>query len=90
MTTKPDTAPRRREPRLTVLGWQVVVLSITGAVVLVGALTAYVLLNRTDGVARELSDNIQPARLGASQLQAALRDQETGIRGYLISADRQF
>lgn len=90
MTTEPATASPTREPRLTVLGWQVVVLSIVGAVVLVGALTAYVLLNRTDGVSRELSDNIQPARLAASQLQSALRDQETGIRGYLISADRQF
>ncbi|OMC54804.1 histidine kinase [Mycobacterium sp. IS-836] len=88
MTTDPDTPVR--EPRLTVLGWQVVVLSIMGAVVLVGALTGYVLLNRTDGVSRELSDNIRPARLAASQLQAALRDQEIGVRGYLISANRQF
>jgi signal transduction histidine kinase len=67
-----------------------VVLSIMGVVVLGGAVTAYLLLNRTDEVSRELSDEIQPARLAASQLQSALRDQETGIRGYLISADRQF
>ena len=28
--------------------------------------------------------------MAAAELQAALRDQETGLRGYLISADRQF
>jgi CHASE3 domain sensor protein len=28
--------------------------------------------------------------VAAAQLQAALRDQETGIRGYLIAADHQF
>ena len=66
------------------------VLSIMGVVVLAGAVTAYLLLNRTDEVSRELRDDIQPARLAASQLQSALRDQEIGIRGYVISADRQF
>ena len=48
------------------------------------------LLNRTDAVTREMVEGIQPARVAAAQLQASLRDQETGIRGYLISADRQF
>ncbi|HSS26168.1 MAG TPA: CHASE3 domain-containing protein, partial [Mycobacterium sp.] len=61
-----------------------------GAVVFAGAVTAYLLLNRTDEVQRALSDDMKPARLAASQLQSALRDQETGVRGYLISADRQF
>lgn len=65
-------------------------LSIVGVVVLAGALGCYFLLNRTDEVSRDLTEDIQPARLAAVQLQSALRDQETGIRGYLISADRQF
>ena len=41
-------------------------------------------------MSRELIDNIQPARVAAYQLQAALRDQETAVRGYVITADRQF
>jgi signal transduction histidine kinase len=87
----PQSLPQPvHEPRLTVRGWQALVLAIMGVVVFAGAVTAYLLLNRTDEVSRELSDDIQPARLAASQLQSALRDQETGIRGYLISADRQF
>jgi signal transduction histidine kinase len=76
--------------QLTVRGWLFLVLLTMGLVMLVGALTGALLLNRTDEVSRGLTDAIQPARVGAAQLQAALRDQETGIRGYLISDDRQF
>ncbi|HME76239.1 MAG TPA: CHASE3 domain-containing protein [Mycobacterium sp.] len=81
---------RWRGSQLTVQGWQNLVLSIMGVVVLAGAVAGAVLLNRTDEVSRELSDDIQPARLAAYQLQAALRDQETALRGYVIAADRQF
>ena len=76
--------------KLTVQGWQNLVLSVMGALVLAGAVAGAVLLNRTDDVSRELIDDIQPARVAAYQLQAALRDQETAIRGYAIAADRQF
>jgi signal transduction histidine kinase len=78
------------KPRLTVSGWLTLVLSIMGVVVLAGAAASAVLLIHTDDVSRDLSDDIQPARVAATQLQAALGDQETGLRGYLISAERQF
>jgi signal transduction histidine kinase len=77
-------------PRLTVSGWLALVLSVMGVVVLAGAVAAALLLIHTDDVSRDLSDDIQPARVSACQLQAALRDQETGLRGFVISADRQF
>jgi signal transduction histidine kinase len=76
--------------RLTVAGWQAVVLGVMGTVVLAGAAAGAVLLHRTDAVTRELTDDIQPARVAAYQLQGALRDQETALRGYMIAADRQF
>ncbi len=57
------------------------VLLSMGVLVLVGALAGAALLNRSDDVARSLSEEIQPARVAAFQLQAALRDQETGVRG---------
>ncbi|MGA7054288.1 MAG: histidine kinase, partial [Mycobacterium sp.] len=69
------------KPRLTVSGWLALVLSIMGVVVLAGAVASAVLLIHTDDVSRDLSDDIQPARVAATQLQAALRDQETGLRG---------
>ena len=61
-----------------------------GVLVLTGAMAGGVLMNRTDEVSRELIDDIQPARVAAYRLQAALRDQETAARGYAIAADRQF
>lgn len=76
--------------RLTVQGWQNLVLSLMGVVVIGGAIVGALLLNRTDSVSRELNLGIQPARVAAYQLQAALRDQETAVRGYAIAADRQF
>ncbi len=79
-----------RPSQLTVRGWQALVLFVMGVLVLAGALVGATLLNRTDRVSRELSDGILPARVAACQLQAALRDQETGVRGYLIATDRQF
>ncbi len=80
----------RRGLQFSVRGWQNVVLAVMGVVVLVGAVTGGVLEHRTDEVSRELIDRIQPSRSAAYRLQAALIDQETAIRGYVISADRQF
>ncbi|MDT5160719.1 MAG: hypothetical protein QOC90_1029 [Mycobacterium sp.] len=81
---------QRREHKLTVQGWQNLVLAVMGVLVFAGAVTGAVLLNRTDDLSSELIDDIQPARVAAYQLQAALRDQETSLRGYAIAADRQF
>lgn len=83
-------SPARRGRRLTVQGWQNLVLSVMGVLLLAGAVAGAVLLNRTDKMSSELIDDIQPARVAAYQLQAALRDQETALRGYAIAADRQF
>jgi signal transduction histidine kinase len=83
------TAPRGGRG-LTVRGWQNLVLSVMGVLVLTGAIAGAILLNRTDAVSSELVDDIQPTRVAAYQLQAALRDQETALRGYAIAADRQF
>lgn len=76
--------------RLTVQGWQNLVLSVMGVVVFTGAIAGAVLVGRTDTLSDELINEIQPARVAAYQLQAALRDQETAVRGYAIAADPQF
>src|SRR4029079_10014645 len=75
---------------LTVQGWQNLVLSAMGVVVLSGLVTGGLLMTRTDQLSRELIDNIHPARVQAYALQAPLRDQETAVRGYVITADKQF
>jgi signal transduction histidine kinase len=80
----------QRGRRLTVQGWQNLVLAVMGVLVLTGTVAGAVLMNRTDNVSSDLIENIQPARVAAYQLQAALRDQETALRGYAIAADPQF
>jgi signal transduction histidine kinase len=83
--------PSRRWARsITVQGWQNIVLSVMGAVVLAGAVAGGLLLARTDHISRELVDAIEPARVAAYRLQSALRDQEAAVRGYVITADRAF
>jgi signal transduction histidine kinase len=76
--------------QLTVQGWQNLVLSVMGLLVLAGTIAGAVLMSRTDKVSSDLVENIQPARVAAYRLQAALRDQETALRGYAIAADSQF
>jgi len=89
MSTSPDDTTRRSSP-LTVQGWQTLVLTIMGLLILGAGIAGGLLLNRYDEVAHQLIDEIQPSRSAAYQLQAALRDQETATRGYAISADPQF
>ncbi len=95
MTDEPAPAGSAAAPsecrfQFTVQGWQNIVLATIGAVVLAGAVTGAALVKRTDDVSRELITSIQPSRSAAYRLQAALTDQETAIRGYVLSADRQF
>ncbi|NKQ26064.1 HAMP domain-containing protein [Streptomyces galbus] len=61
------------------------VLLVVGGSVIGGTLLA-----QTARVTDELTMDIQPARTEAYRLQAAQVNQETGIRGYAIAADRQF
>jgi signal transduction histidine kinase len=84
-----DPAGTRRSS-MTVWGWLTLVLLVVGVVVLGGALSGAALLNRTDDTSQQLIDDIQPARVAAYRLQAALTDQETAVRGYVIAADKQF
>ena len=44
----------------------------------------------TDAARREVSDRLAPARLRVEELHAAMVDQETGVRGYLLSGDPSF
>ncbi|MGW5334417.1 sensor histidine kinase [Streptomyces bauhiniae] len=59
-------------------------------VVLLGTVVGAHLLNRTADATDKLLLGVQPAQTEAYRLQAALVNQETGIRGYAISADKRF
>ncbi|MEU0004250.1 ATP-binding protein [Streptomyces sp. NPDC006314] len=60
------------------------------ALVVTGSVIGAELLARTARVSDQLIDDIQPAHAEALRLQNALLNQETGARGYVIAADRQF
>ncbi|WP_181796315.1 CHASE3 domain-containing protein [Streptomyces sp. WELS2] len=58
--------------------------------VVAGSVVGAELLARTARVSDQLSEHIQPAHSEALRLQNALLNQETGVRGYVLAADRQF
>jgi signal transduction histidine kinase len=84
------TGERWSGRRLTVQGWIRLVVALMALVVVVGAVVGAALLQRTASVTDDLLQNVEPAQTEAYRLQAALVNEETGIRGYVIAADPQF
>lgn len=76
--------------RLTVQGWIRLVLAFMALLVVVGAGIGAGLLRSTTSVTDHLLMDVEPAQTEAYRLQSALVNQETGIRGYAIAADRRF
>uniref|UniRef100_A0AAU3IDI6 histidine kinase n=1 Tax=Streptomyces sp. NBC_01393 TaxID=2903851 RepID=A0AAU3IDI6_9ACTN len=76
--------------RLTVQGWIRLVLALMALLVVVGAGVGAGLLRSTTSVTDHLLMDVEPAQTEAYRLQSALVNQETGIRGYAIAADRRF
>ncbi|MFC8362586.1 ATP-binding protein [Streptomyces griseorubiginosus] len=76
--------------RLTVQGWFYLLLALMTLLVVVGSVVGAHLLGRTAEVSDQLLRRVQPAQTEAYRLQAAQVNQETGIRGYAITADRRF
>ncbi|MFF0383611.1 CHASE3 domain-containing protein [Streptomyces sp. NPDC004286] len=58
--------------------------------VLLGTVIGAALLNRTAQATDTLLEGVQPAQTEAYRLQSAMVNQETGIRGYAITADKRF
>lgn len=76
--------------RLTVQSWFYLVLALMMLVVVVGTVVGANMLDRTAQVSDQLLQRVQPAQTEAYRLQAALVNQESGVRGYASAADRQF
>ncbi|MFC3986932.1 sensor histidine kinase [Actinoplanes siamensis] len=58
--------------------------------ILAASLVGAAALSRTSSVANQLNDRISPARTAVVQLDDALRNQDTALRGYLLSGAPQF
>jgi signal transduction histidine kinase len=87
---KAASAPGSRHRGITVQGWIQLVLGAMVLLVLVFAGISAQLLSRNTDLSDELSNRVQPARVEGVRLQAALLDQETGVRGYVITHSTEF
>ncbi|UDY22851.1 sensor histidine kinase [Nocardioides sp. Kera G14] len=94
MTSTTDAArpvlARSGRRGLTVQGTLLLVLGLLAAIVVIGAVLAATLLAQTNRSSDRVIEKVQPAQLDALKLQAALINQETGLRGYAMTADPQF
>ncbi|MEU0539522.1 CHASE3 domain-containing protein [Nocardia sp. NPDC005978] len=82
--------PRNWTQRLTVRAWFQLVLAVMVLVVVVGAGLSALATAKTTRVSDRFGKQIQPAVTQAYRLQGALANQETGVRGYALTADPQF
>ncbi|MFJ9682679.1 ATP-binding protein [Streptomyces sp. NPDC101194] len=84
-------APRRRPAsRLSVQNRVHLILAVFVLVVCAELTVGGLVLARISDRTTELVDRIQPARSSSFQLQNALLDQETGVRGYALTGDPTF
>ncbi|MEV5499196.1 CHASE3 domain-containing protein [Nonomuraea fuscirosea] len=83
-------APDSRWRRLTVHGWFVLVISVITVLIVVCAVVGGLMLDRTSRLSDQLTGKISPAAIEAAKLQKALIDQETGVRGFLLTGRQEF
>jgi signal transduction histidine kinase len=78
-----------RTPRFGTLRARLrLVLSVAGVFVAIGAFVTLGALHSLDRDTRTLTDRFSPARATASDLTSAWLDQETGVRGYVLTRDQ--
>ncbi|MFC4030475.1 ATP-binding protein [Streptomyces polygonati] len=80
----------RLRGRATVQVWFNLVLAVMVLLVVVFAVIGARLLARNSQISDDLSGRVQPARVEGVRLQSALLDQETGVRGYVLTHSPQF
>ncbi|WP_326673745.1 sensor histidine kinase [Streptomyces sp. NBC_01257] len=87
-----DDTPQRpgRLARLSVQNWVHLILGAFVLVVCGCLVVGGLVLARISDRTTELVDRIQPARSASFQLQNALLDQETGVRGFALTGDPSF
>lgn len=87
----PPPAPASRSRTglrgLSVQAWFMTALTLLAVMVLTTAGVGAALLSNTTAAGDRIVDGIAPAQRDALRLEAALLDQETGVRGYLLARD---
>jgi len=88
--SRPDPAAPPRFTGLTVRGWFRLVFAAIVVFVLAASVIIAVVLARSRTVSSRLNGTIQPAEAQAYLLQLSLLQQQSSIRGYVISRDPSF
>jgi signal transduction histidine kinase len=81
-------APSRRG--LTVRAWFVLAGAVIAVLTVAAAVVMHSALGRTTRASDRLVATIAPAQVEAIRMQMAMLNQETGVRGYALTGDRQF
>ncbi len=76
--------------RLTVGQAFALAVAALGVVAVAFFLAGAISLHRLEEAREQLVDRTNPTRVNLERLQVSLLDQETGVRGYLLTADDQF
>ena len=76
--------------RLTVTQWFGLIVGLLVLVAVIGIVAGLIALERLDDRRSFLVDRVGPAALAAQRLSTALLDQETGVRGFVLTGDESF
>jgi signal transduction histidine kinase len=82
--------PRPAAPRWTLRRWVALAAAVAVAFAMLGIAVAATAITRLTDARERLADELDPAARTAQELSAALVDQETGVRGYLLGGQERF
>ncbi|MFI6508942.1 CHASE3 domain-containing protein [Streptosporangium sp. NPDC050855] len=90
MTTETAAPPRSRQSRWSAQTWFNVVLLAMAVLLAISAVVGATVLKNAASASNRLIDHISIGRIQAERLQATLLDQETGMRGFVITGNEEF
>ncbi|WP_028067947.1 sensor histidine kinase [Solirubrobacter soli] len=79
-----------RRRRLTANQWFAISVALLVFVGVLGSVASAIALSRLGDARERLADRLDPAAITAEQIKAALTDQETGLRGFMLGRDDRF
>ncbi|MDO1486596.1 two component system sensor kinase [Rhodococcus rhodochrous] len=86
----PEPRIERISSRLAVQSWFQLAFALLAVFAVVGSIVGGIFIQRTVQITDEVTERIQPAMTQAFNLQTALLDQQTAVRGYALTTEPVF